>query len=127
MDLAVGESPHPGFGSAGGISHIAMIQDASGAYFGFQYTSPPPVNYSHARTLFENTTANMNIKISGQNYGGGKAHLYRQWFCFGDRQSWASHNVNSIRFFNWGPNNVYIHGAKFILHGKTGASSGADN
>ena len=127
MDLAVGENPHPGVGGANGISHIAMIHDASGAYFGFQYTSPPPVNYAHARTLFDTSTDAHNIKISGQGYGGGAAHLYRQWFCFGDRQSWAGHNIQNIRFINWGPNNVYIHSAKLIIHGKTGASSGADN
>ena len=33
MDLAVGENPHPGIGTANGISHIAMLQDAAGAYF----------------------------------------------------------------------------------------------
>ena len=125
MDLAVGENPHPGVGTANGISHIAMLQDAAGAYFGFQYTSPPPVNYTHARTIFD--TGNHNIKISGQNYGGGKLNNYRQWFCMADRQVWAPNNVGTIRFFNWGPNNVYIHAAKLILHGKTGASSGADN
>ena len=127
MDLAVGENPHPGYGSANGIAHIALLQDAAGAYFGFQYTSPPPVNYTHARTLFDTSTDAHNIKISGQNYGGGKSNNYRQWFCLADRQSWAHNNLNNIRFINWGPNNVYIHSAKLIIHGKTGASSGADN
>lgn len=127
MDLAVGENPHPGIGTANGISHIAMLRDAAGAYFGLQYTSPPPVNYSHARTLFDTSTDAHNIKISGQNYGGAKNNNYRQWFCLGDRQSWGAHNINVIRFINWGPNNVYIHAAKLIIHGKTGASSGADN
>jgi len=126
MDLAVGENPHPGYGAANGISHIALIHNAAGAYFGFQYTSPPPVNYTHARTLFDTTTDAQNVKISGQNYGGGKNNNYRQWFCLGDRQAWAPHNVGSIRFINWGPNNVYIHAAKLIIHGMTGASSGAD-
>ena len=127
MDLAVGENPHPGYGSANSISHVALLYDAAGAYFGYQYTSPPPVNYTHARTWFDTTTDAQNIKISGQNYGGGTAHNYRQWFCMGDRQSWSHNNVQHLRFINWGPNNVYIHSAKLILHGMTGASSGADN
>lgn len=127
MDLAVGESPHPGYGAAAGIAHIALLQNAAGAYFAFQYTSPPPVNYTHARTLFESTAANQNIKISGQNYGGGTSHNYRQWFCFGDRQTWSTSNAQVIRFINWGPNNVYIHSAKLIIHGMAGASSGTDN
>ena len=127
MDLAVGTSPHPGIGSAGGIAHIAMLQNASGAYFYWQYTSPPPVNYSHARTLFDQSTDAHNIKISGQAYGGGGTHLYRQWFCLADRQSWSTSNTQDIRFINWGPNDVHIHGAKLIIHGQTGASSGADN
>jgi hypothetical protein len=127
MDLAVGSSPHPGIGAAGSIAHIALIHDASGAYFGFQYTSPPPVNYAHARTLFDTSTDAQNIKISGQGYAGGNANLYRQWFCFADRQSWSVSNIQNIRFINWGPNDVHIHSAKLILHGQTGASSGADN
>ena len=32
MDLGVGEHPHPGYGGANGISHIAMLQNAAGAY-----------------------------------------------------------------------------------------------
>lgn len=127
MDLAVGENPHPGYGASNGISHITLIQDGSGAYFQYQYTSPPPVNYTHARTIFDTSTDAQNIKISGQNYGGAKVHNYRQWFCIADRQSWGVQNVQNIRFINWGPNNVYIHAAKLIIHGMTGASSGADN
>ena len=30
MDLAVGENPHPGYGSANGIAHIALLNDAAG-------------------------------------------------------------------------------------------------
>ena len=127
MDLAVGENPHPGYGAAAGISHIAMLYDAAGAYFGYQYTSPPPVNYTHARTWFDTSTDAQNIKISGQNYGGGTVHNYRQWFCMGDRQSWAHNNVQHLRFINWGPNNVYIHSAKLILHGQHGGHTGTDN
>ena len=127
MDLGVGESPHPGYGAANGISHIALLHNASGAYYQYQYTSPPPVNYTQARTLFESTVANQNIKISGQNYGSGTNNLYRQWFCFADRQTWSVANAQNIRFINWGPNNVYIHSAKLILHGMTGHSSGTDN
>lgn len=125
MDLAVGENPHPGYGAANGIAHVAMLVNASGGYFQYQYTSPPPVDYTHARTIFD--TGDQNIKISGQNYGGGTTHNYRQWFCMADRQSWANNNAQVLRFINWGPNNVYIHSAKLILHGKTGANSGADN
>lgn len=124
-DIAVGDGPHPGVGT--NYAHIALIHNAAGAYFQYQYTSPPPVNYTHARTWPD--TGHHNIKIAGQNYG---SHAYRQWFCLADMQSWAANNMNTLRIINWGggassKSRIEIHGIKLLIHGMTGANSGADN
>ena len=69
-----------------------------------------------------------NVKIAGQNYGD---HNYRQWYCWSDVNAWTSANTSTLRFINWGggaaaQSNVRICGAAYIIHGQTGASSGAD-
>jgi hypothetical protein len=124
MDLAIGTGPHPGVGTA--YAHMAILQDAAGGYFAYQYTAPPPVNYTQARTFPDQ--GHHNIKLAGQNYG---EHHYRQWFCLADVQSWTASNAGTLRFINWGGGSitysrVTIRGGAFLIHGKAGASSGAD-
>jgi len=125
LDMHIGTSPHPGTGTS--YAHISILHNQFGAYYAYQYTSPPPVNYTQARTSFPvNAASGQNIKVAGQNYG----RAYSQNFCIADIQAWGWNNVRTLRFINHGggaasTSRVTITGGQLIIHGKTGASSGA--
>lgn len=124
-DLAIGSSPHPGIGTS--YAHMSILYNQHGAYFPLQYTSPPPVDYTQARTWPEQSSAGQNFKVAGQKYS--TTHDYRQWFCLGDVQTWYGNSTSYLRFINWGGNSnstVGIYGLTILIHGVAGASSGAD-
>lgn len=125
MDLHIGDGPHPGVGT--NYAHCAMLQNAYGAHHQYQY-SGASVDYTQARTFLENSVANQNFKISGQNYG---SRLYSQIFCLAQFQSFSGANVRFLRFINWGggassTSRVTVAGGQLVIHGKSGHDSGAD-
>ena len=125
MDIHVGDGPHPGVGT--NYAHIALLTQQYGAHHQYQY-SGASVNYTQARTIFEHTSANQNVKIAGQNYGG---RLYSQIFCMGEMQSASYSGGRFLRLINWGggPSNksrLTVTGAQLIIHGKSGNSSSTD-
>lgn len=127
MDLGVGDGPHPGVGT--NYTHFSVLYNQAGAYHALYYTGSPTPDYTQARTFPDHSSGAQNIKISGQHYG---AHQYRQWFCLADVQSWGNHGTSYLRIVNHGggPNGkskLTIGGVAFIIHGMSGASSGADN
>ena len=123
--MHIGEGPHPTIGNQ--YAHIALLVDAYGAHHSYQY-SGASVNYTQARTIFEHSAGNQNIKVAGQNYG---TELYSQIFCLGDFQNWQAANVRNLRFINWGGGNtsasrVTIAGIQLVIHGKTGFNAAQD-
>ena len=125
MDIHVGNGPHPGVGT--NFAHCAILQNAYGAHHQYQY-SGATVNYAQARTFMENSVANQNFKISGQNYG---SRFYSQIYCLGQFQSFSGANVRFLRFINWGgggtnTSRLIITGGQLVIHGKSGHDSGAD-
>jgi len=123
-DLAIGNSPHPAVGTS--YAHMAILHNQHGAYFSLQYTSPPPVDYTHARTWPDEGYHNM--KLSGQKYGA--SHDYRQWFCLADCQVRGDNSTSFLRFINWGGDSnstVGIYGLTLLMHGITGASSSSES
>ena len=67
MDIHVGDGPHPGVGT--NYAHIALLTQQYGSHHQYQY-SGASVNYTQARTLWNHSTGNQNIKIAWtpQNY-----------------------------------------------------------
>ena len=125
MDIHVGDGPHPGVGT--NYAHIALLTQQYGAHHQYQF-SGATVNYTEARTIFEHSTANQNIKISGQNYGG---RLYSQIFCLGNLQSASFSGGRFLRLINHGggassKSRVTVTGGQLIIHGRTGTSSATD-
>lgn len=127
LDLAIGDGPHPGVGT--NYCHMSILYNQAGAYHQLYYTGSPTPNYTQARTFPDHSTGNQNIKLSGQNYG---AHQYRQWFCLADVQNWGGAGTSYFRIINHGggaasKSKLIVAGAALIIHGMTGANSGADN
>ena len=125
MDIHVGDGPHPGVGT--NYAHIALLTNQYGAHHMYQY-SGASVNYAQARTIFEHSSGNQNVKISGQNYGG---RLYSQIFCMGNLQTASYSGGRFLRLINHGggPSNksrLTVTGAQLIIHGRTGESSATD-
>jgi hypothetical protein len=125
VDMHIGEGPHPTVGNQ--YAHIALLVDAYGAHHHYQY-SGASANYTQARTIFEHSAGNQNIKVAGQNYG---SEYYSQIFCLGDFQNWQAANVRNLRFINWGGGNtsasrVTIAGIQLVIHGKTGYNAAQD-
>ena len=125
MDIHVGDGPHPGIGT--NYAHIALLTQQYGAHHQYQY-SGASVNYTQARTIFEFTSGNQNVKISGQNYG---TRLYSQIFCMGERQSANYSGGRFLRLINWGGavsqfSRVTVTGGQLIIHGRSGNSSSTD-
>lgn len=125
MDIHVGDGPHPGIGSR--YAHIALLVNQYGAHHQYQY-SGASVDYTQARTIFENASGNQNIKISGQNYG---SRLYSQIFCIGNFQSASFSGGRFLRLINHGGavsqfSRVTVTGGQLVIHGRTGTSSATD-
>ena len=125
MDIHVGDGPHPGVGT--NYAHIALLTQQYGAHHQYQY-SGASVNYTQARTIFDHTSGNQNIKISGQNYS---SRLYSQIFCMGNFQSNSYSGGRFLRLINHGggaanKSRVCVTGGQLLIHGKTGNSSATD-
>jgi len=125
LELHVGDAPHPGVGT--NYAHISLLQDGFGAHHAYQF-SGAQVNYSQPRTVFDYSTENQNIKISGQNYGPS---YYSQIFCLASFQNYSAANVKTIRMINHGggPNGkskVTVAGGCFLMHGHGGKASTQD-
>ena len=125
MDIHVGDGPHPGVGT--NYAHIALLVNQYGAHHQYQY-SGASVNYTQARTVFENASGNQNIKISGQNYS---SRFYSQIFCLGNFQSASFSGGRFLRLINHGGgasnrSRVTVTGGQLIIHGRTGTSSATD-
>lgn len=127
LDMGIGDGPHPGVGT--NYCHMSVLYNQAGAYNQLQYTASPTPDYTQARTFPDHSTGAQNIKLSGQHYG---AHQYRQYFCLADVQSWGGAGTSYLRFINHGgggnsTSKLVIAGGALIIHGVSGASSGADN
>ena len=125
MDIHVGDGPHPGIGAR--YAHIAFLINQYGAHHQYQY-SGATVNYAQARTFFDLSAGNQNIKISGQNYS---SRLYSQIFCMGNFQSASNSGGRFLRLVNHGglaanKSRVCVTGGQLIIHGRTGTSSQTD-
>jgi len=127
LDLGIGDGPHPGVGT--NYCHMSVLYNQAGAYHALYYTASPTPDYTQARTFPDHSSAAQNIKLSGQHYG---AHQYRQYFCLADVQSWGGSGTSYLRFINHGGagssnSKLVIAGGALIIHGMSGANSGADN
>ncbi len=125
MDLHIGDGPHPGTGT--NYAHVAMLVNQYGAHHQYQY-SGATVDYTQARTYWEHSSGNQNIKVSGQNYSSS---YYSQIFCMGDLQTASYSGGRFLRFINWGggANNkskVTVCGGQLIIHGRNGSNSNSD-
>ena len=125
MDMHIGDGPHPGVGT--NYAHVSLLVQQYGAHHQYQY-SGASINYTQARTLWENSTGNQNIKIAGQNYG---SRFYSQIHCMGDLQTFSQSGGRYLRFINHGggasnKSRVTITGAQLIIHGRNGSNSNSD-
>lgn len=125
MDIHIGDGPHPGVGT--NYAHIALLTQQYGAHHQYYYSGATP-DYTQARTIFDHTSGNQNIKIAGQNYG---SRLYSQIFCMAEMQSNSYSGGRFLRLINWGggPSNksrVTVTGGQLIIHGRSGNNSASD-
>jgi len=125
MDIHVGDGPHPGVGT--NYAHLALLVQQYGAHHQYQY-SGASVNYTQARTLWNHSTANQNIKIAGQNYG---SRLYSQIFCMGERQQVSYSGGRFMRLINHGggasgTSRLTVTGGQLIIHGTSGNNADMD-
>lgn len=125
MDIHVGDGPHPGIGT--NYAHIALLVQQYGAHHQYQY-SGASVNYAQARTIFEFSAGNQNIKIAGQNYS---SRLYSQIHCMGNFQTASYSGGRFLRLINHGggaanKSRITVAGGQLIIHGRTGTSSQTD-
>ena len=125
MDLHIGNGPHPGVGT--NYAHVAMLVNQYGAHHQYQY-SGATVDYTQARTWWEHTSGNQNIKIAGQSYS---SQLYSQIFCMGDLQTASYSGGRIFRFINHGggaasKSRVTVTGGQLIIHGRNGSNSNSD-
>ena len=117
MSIAVGSSPHPGYGTA--ETYFAVLTDALGDYAGGAFYNAPggTAQYNNPRVWCPGTE---KIRVSGQNYGNG---TYRDWVCIANQQTVSGKaidiNPTTMRIVNIGrtaDSSLRIYGFKIIFH-----------